>query len=68
MNIKDLPKTCLNSYYLSMRPEVFNEMQILMGPKTNSADRIIVEALCKKLIPEVDMSNAISNSKLKIRK
>lgn len=62
------PNTILDKYFLSFRPEVLAKIEIVMGPKTNEADRLIVEALCEKYIPGADMESIIKNSILKIRK
>ncbi|MHB1393504.1 MAG: DUF2971 domain-containing protein [Clostridia bacterium] len=58
-------KTGLDSIYLNFDLMKFNEAEIMIGPKSSEADKIIVESLIYKYIP--NFNGMICRSRLGIR-
>lgn len=54
-----------NDYYVSLNELKFKEMEILLGPKHNSADRIIVESLIKQYNPNCNLLISDLHRKIK---
>lgn len=54
-NLVPLP---FNDYYLSLRDDAFEDMEILLGPKTTLADECIVRALVEKYNPAAKISTS----------
>lgn len=42
----------ISEYYLKLRPEVLNNIEITLHPNATASDRVIVEALCAKYAQE----------------
>ncbi|MCR5189216.1 MAG: DUF2971 domain-containing protein [Treponema sp.] len=52
---KDIP---IDAIYLDLNPEILNHIQILLGPKVNEGDRILVNLLCEKYAPNAVIKNS----------
>lgn len=50
---------------ISLRDEVLNDLEILLGPKTTDADRIVVDALCSKYASNAKIINSFFKDKIK---
>lgn len=60
----ELPKCFL----LPIDINKLKEIKIMLGPKTNDGDRLIIEALCHEYLPGMKTARIITKSSLKIRK
>lgn len=55
---------CYQYFYdLEINEEAFNNMEIVLGPKMNVGEKVLVEGVCQKYAPKVK----ITNSGIKIR-
>lgn len=52
---KDIP---IDAIYLDLNPEILNHINILLGPKVNEGDRILVNLLCEKFAPNAVIRNS----------
>lgn len=55
-NVEKLPEIPFNDYYLQIEDNVYNEMEILIGPKTNDIDIKIVELLVREYNPSAKVT------------
>lgn len=63
--LRDKPKNKETELYVDIPKKAFQNMSVLLGPKTTKADRIIVESLVKDYIP--NFNGKIEKSILEIR-
>lgn len=54
-----------NEFYLDLADDAFENMEILLGPKTSEAEEIIVRALVDQYCPNDNV--VIKKSKIKIK-
>lgn len=55
----------INCYYLDIDENKFKEMEIVMGPNTTDAEKIIVESLIKEFNPTAQLYDSILKNKVK---
>lgn len=58
---KQLP---FSEYYLSLRKDAINNMEITLHPNSTKSDRIIVEALCAQFAPEAKVLDSSLKGKV----
>jgi hypothetical protein len=49
----------INQLFAELRPEVFNNIEILLGPKQNSAQKLIVKSLIKEFCPTAKIKESV---------
>jgi hypothetical protein len=47
-----------SEYYLSLRPEIMDNMEVTLHPNSSESDRAIVGALCDKYAPQADIKDS----------
>lgn len=58
-------KQICKELYLNLAEDAFDDMEILLAPKTSEADYIIVEALLAKYCPDIHIN--VEKSKMRVR-
>lgn len=56
-------KNIISEYYMKLKDNIFDDMEIMMSPNCSESKKIIVESLCKEFAPKA----TISESRLKVK-
>ncbi|MCI9365505.1 MAG: hypothetical protein HFJ54_02570 [Clostridia bacterium] len=50
-----------NYYDIEISEVAFNSMEIVIGPKANAGEKLLIETICNKYAPNINISNSILN-------
>lgn len=55
-------RNSISDYYMHLKEDIFDDMEIVLSPNSSIADRIIVESLCEKYAPKAKiLDSSLSN-------
>lgn len=60
-------KNSISSYYMHLKEDIFDDMEIVLSPSCSEADKIIVSSLCKQYAPKAKILNSSLQDLVKIK-